>query len=442
MMRREIWSATMLGMVLGGTALVVDTQPASSTPDPLSATSGAVSSAPSVGPTETVSEQAQDVAFTNDGLGLWARVVVGWGGRVTAVWYRPDADVGFRAGRLFASVRRVGGVWSDPVAVSPTFSWPSGDRMDVAAGQGRAVSVVWTAPFEGAMRVFEAHRDGSAWSTPLMLGKGREPRVVMDGLGNTTVLWSHRAPHVVTRTPDGVWSSPHVFTGGTDYPHALAANRAGDEALLWTQGALRMEAAFRVRTRHTWPRAVRVPTNAVDYVGAGLAVDPEGRVLAAWARGGGGGHVWWTSRSLTGRWSPAQKIVGDVGKIGEYGWLDLSVNRHGRGLVRWIADTGGTYVARYRPGHGFGAPVRLSRDRWPYLVAEGSPLLTADGTAVVAGAMGLNRLAYRWQAPGQPWSAVQGLGSSQAVNAVGTRGARMAILFQEQGLRARVIDVR
>lgn len=446
-LRRGIWSATVLGMALGGSALAVDPQPAASASDPppaATATSTA-SATPSVGPTETVSVQAQDVAETNDGVGLWARVVVGWGGQVTAVWYRPDADTGFRRGRLFASVRGAGGVWSDPVAVSQPFSFPEGDRLDVAAGRGKAVSVVWAVGLEGATRVFEAHRDGPGWSSPIALGKGESPRVVMDGLGNTTVLWSHRAPHVVTRSPDGVWSTPRVFTGGVDDPHALAANRAGDEALLWTQNSTRstrMKAAFRAPTSQTWPRPATFSTRAVDYVGAGLAVDPEGRVLAAWARSDPGrGHVWWTRRSLAGRWSPVRQIAGDVGRIGDYGYLDLSLNRHGSGLVRWIAYYGGTYVARYRRGHGFGAPVRLSRDRFPTLEAVGSPLLTGDGTAVVAGGVGNHRVGYRWQARGQSWSAIQRLGASQAINAIGARGSRMAILFQEHGLRVRVIDV-
>jgi hypothetical protein len=119
----------------------------------------------------------------------------------------------------------------------------------------------------------------------------------------------------------------------------------------------------------------------------------------------------------------------------------LSLNRHGKGLARWIADIGGTYVARYRPGHGFGPPVHVSGRSGNGFVAEGAPLLTSGGTAAVAGQMGLDRVAYRWQAPGQPWSAFQRLGASEAVNDVGARGDRMVILFQEQGLRARVIDV-
>jgi len=435
----------VIGLTAGMAVQVVDPSPAGSTPGPRSVTSRAGSSAPSVGLTETVSEQAQDVAFNNDGLGLWAQVVVGWGGRVTAVWYRPDADLGFRAGRLFASVRGAGGVWSNPLAVSPTFSFPDGDRFDVAAGRGKAVSVVWTAPFEGARRIFEAHRDGPGWSSPFLLSKGTSPRVVMDGLGDTTVLWAHRAPHVSTRTPDGVWSAPHAFTGGRGSPQALAGNRAGHQTVLWTQwrrdNSTRMRAAYRARPTHTWPHAVTVPNRFPDYRQSDLAVDPHGRVLAAWATNGHhGGNVRWNRRSLAGRWSPTHTIAGDTGKIGEYGWLDLTVNRRGRGLIRWITDGGDTYVARYRPGHGVGAPVHLSRDRGPWFLAEGSPLLTADGTAVVAGDLG-DRVAYRWQTRGQAWSPLQRIGASEAVNAVGARGARMVVLFQNQGLHARVIDV-
>lgn len=435
-------SAALVALATLSVPLLVvlgDPPPVGSTPQRSSASNAASLSALSVGPTETVTEQAQDVEYA----GLPAEVVVGWGGQVTAVWYRPDADVGFRSGQLFASVREVGGVWSEPLALSPPFAFPGGDRFDVAAGQGEAVSVVWTARVAGAMHVFEVHRTGPGWSSAHELGRGNTPRVAMDGRGDTTVMWSRRAPHVVTRMQNGVWSTPRVFTGGAGHPHALAGNRAGDDVLLWTQSgrgnSARMRAAFRARTSATWPHAVTVPSKRVDYVGAGLAVDRAGRVLAAWATGGGGGDVWWTRRSLAGRWSPARKVVGDVGHIGEYGWLDLSVNRRGRALIRWIAEDYVSYVVRYRPGHGVGKPVRLSRHRWPWFVAEGSPLMTATGTAVVAGRQGDGRVAYRWQSPGHPWGSVQRLDAAQAVNSVGARGHRMVILFQNQGIRAAVI---
>jgi hypothetical protein len=436
--RRGMRTAVPLGLIVGGLAVLGGSPLAGSTPARPS-----VANVTATTPAETVSQQAQDVDFTNDGVGLPAKVVVGWGGRVTAVWYRPDADVGFRSGRLFASVRDADGAWSNPLAVSQPFSFPSGDRFDVAAGRGRAVSVVWSARFQGAMRVFEAHRNEPGWSGPRVLGRGISPRVAMDGSGETTVMGFHRAPHLVSRTPAGVWSEPRVFSRGLDISHTLAANRAGDEVAMWSQYSgrygERIKAAFRTRTSHGWPRAATVPSQAVASNGAGLGVDPHGRVLAAWT--GRGGSVWWARRSLAGRWSQARKVVGDVGHIGEYGWLDLSVNRHGRGLIRWTAEGGRTYVARYRPGHGVGAPVRLSRHRWPWFVAEGSPHLTADGTAVVAGAMGDSRVAYRWQTPGQPWSAVQRLDAAEAVNSVGSRARRMVVLFQDQGLRARVLDL-
>ena len=374
--RLQILSASMLGMVLGG-ALLVDPQPAASTQHLPTRVSGVLAATPSVGPTETVSEGAVDVANTNDGVGLPAKVVIGWGGQVTAVWYRPDADVGFRGGRLFASVRDTAGVWSNPVAVSQAFAYPFGVRFDVAAGRGPAASIVWTARFDGANYVFEAHRDEIGWSSPSMLGRGNrnEPRVVMDGHGNTTALWYRRGPRVATRPADGAWSAPRVFRrGGGSPPWALTANRAGDEALVWrVDNGLR--ATFRARTSNHWTRAVAVPGRVGDFVA--LAIDRRGRALAAWSTAG---SIQWARRSLHGRWSSARKIPGDVGRIGEYGWLDLSVNRRGRGLVRWTADTG-TYVARYQPGAGFRRAVHLGR----LFRAEDSPLLTAGRTAIVAG---------------------------------------------------------
>jgi len=94
------------------------------------------SSRPSVGQIETVSAHRRDEKGST-------RVAVGWGGRVAVVWFRhppPESDVG---GRLFASVRRVDGVWTDPVPISKR---NQGARtVDVAAGRKGQVSVVWVA---------------------------------------------------------------------------------------------------------------------------------------------------------------------------------------------------------------------------------------------------------------------------------------------------------
>jgi hypothetical protein len=436
--RQRIWPATLLGIGLG-VALIADPYPATSASDPANAASA---SAPSVGTTETVSEQAEDVSAIFDGSGLPAHVVVGWGGHVTAVWYRPSAT-SVRSGRLYASVRGTGGVWSTPLRVSQRISLHL--PYDVAAGAESVVSVVWSARVNGTQRVFESHRDGAGWSPRIRLGKGTDPRVVVDGRGRTTVMWiSHRKPHLATRTPAGVWSDTRVFrTRGFVFTSALATNRAGDVVALWGEGnshGHRTRASWKGHSSRTWRSATTVSTRVVAEDGLELGMDRKGRVLAIWQAASdlGDGHVWWTHRSLAGRWSPVQAIAGNIGHLDEFVNGGLSVNSHGRALAWW--DGEGSFAARYRPGHGFGAASRVNG-----IDAEGSPLLTPDGTAVIAGlrsANGQQRVAYRRQNRGQPWSRIQGLDPAEAMNAVGSRGRRMVILFQAQGLRARVINLR
>ncbi len=424
--------ATLVGMAMGVATLAAASGPAVSAAAGTSAEGGQPPvAAPVVGGEEVVSVQAEDVEFTGDGRGLPAKVVVGWGGRVTAVWYRPDAEVGYGGGRLYASVREDGGTWSEPVALSEPFPYPSGRRFDAAAGASSSVTVVWSARVDGSNQIFESHREATGGSSPVVLDRGIEPLVTMDGRGEATVLWQRGGIRVATRSAAGHWSTPRRFTttGGWT-PAELATNRAGDKAAVWRQDQ-GLRAAYRDRTSVEWPRAVTVPGKYFEQVA--LAVDRKGRALAAWSTPRA---VWWTRRSLTGHWSPARKIAGDVGQIGEWGWMDLTVNKQGHGLLRWVAQVYDTYVARYRPGHGFQKARRLG----PSFEAEGSPALTGVGTAAVAGQTGF-QVAYRWQAPGEDWSALTSLGSAQAVNDVGTRERTMAVLFQREGLRVRIIDL-
>jgi hypothetical protein len=221
----------------------------------------------------------------------------------------------------------------------------------------------------------------------------------------------------------------------------VAANRAGDTVLMWdniSRTCICTWAAFKPRQKTPWGHAVSVPGYGF-YFDPALGVFPSGRVLAAWSDVRPD-QLLWTRRSLSGHWSRPRQAPGHIFGIDEGGGVDLDVSRHGRAVAVLGARYSGTWVARYRAGHGFGTAVRLTNNR-TFFDAYGAPLLTTDGTAVVAGQMFPDRVAYRWQAQGQPWSPLQRLDPTDEVTSVSSRGTRLAVLFRNQGFRARIIDV-
>jgi hypothetical protein len=397
-------------------------------------------SSPSVGSTEIVSLNSKDAVAGED---LDARVVVGWGRRVTAVWAR-GGSAGARDSRLFASVRGRRGVWSDAVALTKPFN-VNGQQFDVAAGRKNQVSVVWSARRRGGhTHIFEVHRQGNGWSRPEPFGRGHVPRVTVDGTGETTVAWFHKGTTVASRRAGGTWTTRRYESPGWGWGLNVASNRGGDEIAMWdrvSHDCVCMWTAFKSKTSVHWSRPHRIYGEPLDDHDPALGPFRSGRVLAAWTWSSSN-HVLWTKRSLAGRWSPQQHIRGRVGIIEERGGTALAVVGHGRALLRWTSDGGGTFVSRYRSGRGFGKPVRLTNSRH-FFEAVGPPMLSTDGTAVVAGEMGSpRRVAYRWQLPGQPWSPLQRLDPMEYMIAVDTRHTRLAVLFGNQGIRARMIDLR
>lgn len=386
----------------------------------------AASSVPSVGPTETVSDHRRDAKGTT-------RIAVGWGGRVTAVWYRhPPTDSG-SGGRLFASVRRRDGVWS---ALVPISSRNQGARtVDVAAGRGGQVSVVWVARRNGRRLVVETHREQGEWTTPQRLGRGIRPKVVVDGDRQTSVMWFGRRMQVASRDASGDWVRRIFVRGGTPISYDLATNRAGDEVAIWN-------AVTVSRSRHSaaWSDVETLPfVMANNEYDPALGVFPDGRALATWNYAE---EVFWARRSPWGRWRRPNEFVRTPGEIEQGGSMATAVTRTGHALIQWNASYGGTVVSRYRPGEGFGRPIRLTKGTGYFVAAYRAVLLAPDGAALVAGE-DRHVGAYRWQkGPGRPWRPVRKLGAPSGLSWVDARGTRMAVLFHDDtGLRARIIDL-
>jgi hypothetical protein len=69
-------------------------------------------------------------------------------------------------------------------------------------------------------------------------------------------------------------------------------------------------------------------------------------------------------------------------------------------------------------------------------------VVSADGSALVAGDTLGGRIGYRWQrGPRRNWRLFREVTSAGDVYSVAGRGRRTAILLNDEGLRVRVIDL-
>ncbi len=419
--------AAARSLVVAVAAVVASTSwsPASGDLEPPRSTSGVASSAPSVGPVETVSVHARDVG---------PQVAVGWGGRTTAaVWHRRAPRGSDLGGRLFASVR-TDGDWSDPLRISGE-NRLRGANLDVAAGRDGQVSVAWSVQRNGRGVVFETHREDEVWSTPTRLGTGGRPHVVVDGTGETSVMWIHKRIHVASRPAGGTWVKRVFSRGGSFVRLDLAVNRAGDEVAIWNGSTI-----SRSRTSAIWSDVEKLPFSMLnnEYDPA-LGVFPTGRALATWNYTE---EVFRARRSATGRWSSPHEFEETPGTIEQGGAMGVAVARNGHALIQWNASYGGTVVSRYRPGEGFGKPIRLRGDTERFVASYRALLLTPDGAALVVGEDKFGG-AYRWQSgSGRRWRPVTQLEGVPEISAVDARGARMAVLFRDDdGLHVVMVDM-
>ena len=277
-----------------------------------------------------------------------SRVGVGWGGRVTVIWYHSNKH------GIVAARRRIHGGWSRPELIARTHELD----FDLAAGRGSRVSVAWTAWRDGLRVVRETHWARTGWSPPVTLGRGFTPEVAVDGAGQTTVMWTTREGVArATRGARGRWRGEQIR--GEYWTPEIAADKAGNEAAIW--GAPDGLAwAFRPATSSEFTEPRVMPTgSSLDFRatrGYRLALT-QGRALAAWSRGDDderGGDIYASYGDIdTGTWSAIQRVPGEVGFFGEYGAVTLSsladrghgvVVVHGRGLLSESVDL----VARVR----------------------------------------------------------------------------------------------
>jgi hypothetical protein len=228
------------------------------------------------------------------------RLAVDPQGNVTAVWLGTAPHSGGGVVPVVRSSRRpAGGAWGSTVAVSAVEGDVSAQGPQVAVDAQGNATAVWGSFTSGGGYVAQTARRaaGGSWDAASNLGAGSSPQVAVDPQGNATAIWvvSPNQPDSVvlssSRTGAGPWSSPSTMAAGNDVDRVgfpwVAADPQGNVVAIWarydTGTKVLAQAVRRVAGSSSWSPAVDLsvgrPITAIPAAG----MDPQGHVNMVWS---------------------------------------------------------------------------------------------------------------------------------------------------------------
>ena len=286
------------------------------------------------------------------GLGIAPAVAIAPNGRAVAIWQGGLAT----APNVQASVRLPGGMWSQPVIVSPH----SGHPVIGMDGSGNAVAA-W-APLNLTQPVETASLPaGGKWTAVRTLAaRGGGVNLATNSVGGVIVTWrSAGLIQAASGTVLGGFAAPVSLgpTGGglsaLTSPR-VALNDAGAASLAW-QGGTRERVVTRT-AGGTWSAPTQLSVNGAS--GIGTAIDGAGNAIAAFGQLQQTGIPTYVSvRPAGGTWGAPILLsaLTDKGVGGVVG------DAAGTFIVTWTTSTGTVVALTVPPGGGFGPGTAVGR---------------------------------------------------------------------------------
>jgi PKD domain len=274
---------------------------------------------------------------------------------------------------VMASVRPAGGVFSEPVQISP------------ARGTGE----------EGED---EGEREEREIAESAMTAGGARP--IVDGAGNTTVSWTYfdgsaRVVQAAVRPAGGGWEPPAAISEASEPGEGassvdLGIDGAGNAIVSWAQREGTGEGAPRIVHVGVKPPggsfSVLPDVSPPGQVAQGpvLGVSPSGEATVVWLVGVGEQRTLYSAtRPPGGSFSVSEPLSsGSDGAI----FHDVAAGDHGAAIVVWSGDevAGGVVRAAVRaPGAAaFGSPVPISQTSSGFVHPKPSMDAAGDATVV------------------------------------------------------------
>jgi hypothetical protein len=235
------------------------------------------------------------------------QVAIGTGGDALVVFTRTDAD-GYPIVQAADRPAGAGFVSVFTPAVDLSASQETALNPQVALDPAGNAAAVWRSD-GGATVVKAALRPaGGAWSVPQDLSRPgaqvRVPQVAFDAAGDVVAVWERGSGNGLavqqsTRVAAGTWSSwtaPQTLSTTTPASAPqVAVAPDGDTAVVWQRnygvGNQVVQAAVRSGTGGAFSAPADISGSGQDALAPAVAVDPDGNVVAAWARGDGVSRV-------------------------------------------------------------------------------------------------------------------------------------------------------
>ncbi len=351
----------------------------------------------------------------NAGTGLWgsaqligsglgdaeiAKSVIDASGNVTAVWSEKSGTRWdqwtnrYIAGTGWGAPEKIetgDGNVSDPTVV-----------IDVLGN----VTAIWRQKVSGGTRWDQwANRNsGSGWGSAEKinaedLGDAFPPSVVIDSLGNVTVVW---------RQSDGIyenqWANRYVMGSGWSaaekieiedlgdvFPAQLKVDAFGHVMAVWKQfdGARNSQRANRYTMNLGWGEAVKIESEDFGSVeDASIVMDALGNVTAVWSQFSFDNSNLWANRYTVGSgWGPeAEKIEqDDTGNVVGF-FYPAVVDSAGHVTTIWTQSDAVSmnhlWTNRYTFGVGWGSPQKIDTEDLGNVLAN-SYSMVSDATGNV-----------------------------------------------------------
>lgn len=230
----------------------------------------------------------------------------------------------------------------------------------------------------------------AGWGTPVPLVStdltASEPLVVVDGKGNTVVVWKNQLDDnrwslwASRFTPDLGWGAPTRVDQGFVGEMALAVDASGNIFLVWVGSGAIFAARFVPGLGWTSPQAIGGPLVAAwgtSYSYPQLAAAEDGTAIAVWVA-----IDRWLEPDLIliqanyyvpdAGWGGAVTLAGGAPSLRP---VALDMDAQGNAILIWEGE--GLWANRYVAGEGWEPPVILADNAW-----QGDLAMTPSGEAV------------------------------------------------------------
>lgn len=250
---------------------------------------------------------AETVAMPPDGSALGgASIALTSNGDAAAIWTSRRFDGVNLPSRIWAArYSASASAWGEPQPLS--LEYESAQATGIAINEAGVAIAVWVQTVGEEISVWSSRSaaDGGGWSDAVRIdradgGAALLPEIALDAAGNAIAVWTAddgmRQNIWANRfAADGGWSAAAPIEDGdadATVPR-IAMDRAGNALVIWTQDSARKVPWVRWfdASKQAWDPAEALEPEAgseSDSTFGRIAVAPDGRAIAVWARDPGG----------------------------------------------------------------------------------------------------------------------------------------------------------